>query len=632
MTVAASEAGLTALTDERTITEVPLPASVYLQSATGEPVGPMPTQWLEFLYHAGIIDTGTPISLNGRRWRSMGDWTEMVSRLHEVDRELRAGQNPWPLVIPRDAGSAPSGTGSIGTGDLPPRAPSAPGTPDIPPAATTGTGTLDIPGSGLQRAFEGPPLAAWLRWAADRASGEVTVERPEGAIVLALRGGKVARVETRDGSLTLANQLVAKQVASPESIQAAAGQVASFGGDLGAALVGTGTIAPDRFFAAFVECALEVLAALATAPSQTLELAAVDVPNPPVPLGLDRLGAVMQAVRLVPKSVLAPRFQPERGRPLIQSTVEGVSVEDLQLRPRELRTLNFCSGARTVGKVLDELGTDEERMRSVLQVLFFVTQTGLAMLGEDPLLKQEMAEAAEIQKELERIDGWSHFDVLSVPKTTTDDTVRTRYTELAKKYHPDGLRAEAAPALREVRQRMFGLVSDAFAALETESRRKRYLEELERDEPNEDLVKAQNALLAETCFKKAEVLMRVRKYDEALAQIDQALELNPDEPEFRVFHIYLGYLLRSRGDPSHEVIEETIEAVKDASRSHDNMLSAHLFTAQLYKALGNAKLMVRSYRRVLEIDANHAEAQQELRLEQMRREKEKSKKKGWFKG
>ena len=112
----------------------------------------------------------------------------------------------------------------------------------------------------------------------------------------------------------------------------------------------------------------------------------------------------------------------------------------------------------------------------------------------------------------------------------------------------------------------------------------------------------------------------------------QALELNPREPEFKVVQVYLGYLLRARGDPSAEAIQETIEAIKDASRSQDNMLSAHLFTAQLYKALGNTKLMAKSYKKVLEIDEHHVEAQQELRLEQMRREKEKTKKKGWFKG
>lgn len=607
---------------------VSLPASVYLQSVSGSSVGPLPTQWLELLYHAGIVDTATPISLNGRRWRSIGDWAEMVTRLHEIDRELRSGQNPWPIVLPRDASAAPATAASTGGHELPRSAISA----DIPKAATTGS--MDLPASDVPRTLDGPPLAAWLRWAASRATGEVTVERPEGSVDIALRAGKVARVSTRDPKLAFAKQLVAKQVVSAEAIQIAAGQVAQFGNDLGAALVGTGAVAPDRFFAAFVECAVEVLAAAITAPAQTLELRAVDVPNPPVPLGLDRMGALMQAVRHLTAEHLELRLDPERGRPLIQSTVEDVNVEELQLRPRELRTLNHCSGARTVGKVLDELGQGDDRALSVLQVLFFVTASGLAMLGEDPLLRQETAAAAAINKELERLEGFTHFDVLGVSKTATDDAVRARYTELARKYHPDVLRAEALPELREAQQRMFGMISEAFGSLETEGRRKRYIENLETGNTDDELTKAQKALQAETKFKKAEVLMRVRKFDEALEQIQGAIELAPDDPEFRVFEIYLDYLLQARGAHAPELIEQTIDDIKDAMRSQQNLLSGHLFIAQLYKALGHTKLMVISYKKVLDIDPNHLEAQQELRLEQLRREKEKSKskKKGWFKG
>jgi hypothetical protein len=42
--------------------------------------------------------------------------------------------------------------------------------------------------------------------------------------------------------------------------------------------------------------------------------------------------------------------------------------------------------------------------------------------------------------------------------------------------------------------------------------------------------------------------------------------------------------------------------------------------------------MAKSYKKVLEIDETNVEAQQELRLEAMRRDKEKGRKKSWFKG
>lgn len=660
------EAELTALTEPRTISHVPLPISVYLQGKAGDSIGPLPTQWLELLFHTGVIDHRTPISLNGQRWRAIGDWSEMVDRLREVEREVERGQNPWPIVLPRDptgplppsasssvdlprapsspAASGPSrpltadlppstpdlATGDLGrrvglttrgTGDIPSR------TPDIPPSQTTGTIDLHaIPA----RTFDGPPLSAWLRLAALRATGPFSVERSEGRIEVALRGGKVATVHTEDPELSLAKHLERKGVASRSQIQVAAGQASSFGGDFGAALIATGVVPPDQYFSTVVDWALTVLAALALEPPQKIDFRPAPVPSPAVPLGLDRMGALMQAVRTLSRQTLEPRLAPHGPRPLIVSQIEGLQLEDLGLRPVELRTLNSINGARTVAEVLAEAGSDEARKRAVLQVLFLSTESGFVVMGEDPLLKGELAEAAELQKELERLEGLDHFDVLGVGRTTNDEAVRAKYTELAKRYHPDKLRPEAAAALRELRQKMFGLVSDAFSALETEGRRKRYIESKTDKASDHELVKAQNAVLAETCFKKAEVFMRVRKYDEAIEQIDQALDLNSDEPEFRVYRKYLGYLATTRGEVDAELAEQTIDEIKDAIRTQPNLLSAHLFTAQLYKALGNNKLMARNYKKVLEIDPNHAEAAQELRLEQLRREKDKQKKKSWF--
>jgi len=652
---------------------------VYLQSARGGPIGPLPTQWLELLFHAGVIDHATPISLNGSRWRAIGDWGEMAARLREMEQEVARGHNPWPLVLPRDPGGAPSGP--IGTGAPAPSQPTGPPRPgvgeasgsvppdspriaDAPPSAdlphprpqsasapavspafepranapsaaepsgasSASGATLDLPQTEETRTFEGPPLAAWLSWAAQRATGVMVLERSSGPIRVALRGGKVARVECDEPDLALAKHLVARDVVSAEALQVAAGRAPDHGGDLGAALVASGTVAPDRFVSAFVEWALSVLAAFVIAPARRVQLEPARIEAPAVPLGLSRFGALIQTVRSLPRNELASRLLPARTRPLIVSQVEGVRIEDLELRPRELRTLNSINGAKTIGDITDAVGGDDEKSETVLRLLFFATESGLAVMGEDPFLKQELAEAEQIQKELQKIEGWGYFDILGIPKTTTDDEVRTRYKELVKKYHPDRLRPEAAPSLREVRQRMFGIVSEAFAQLETESRRKRYLEEGDRSAESRDLIKAQNALQAETCFKKAEVLMRVRKYDEAIEQIRQALELNPHEPEFVVFDIYLDYLIRARSDDSTTLIEETIEAIRNTLRSQPNMLSAHLFIAQLHKLAGNTKLMLKSYRKVLEVDSNHPEANQELRLEQLRREKEK-KKKGWF--
>ena len=64
--------------------------------------------------------------------------------------------------------------------------------------------------------------------------------------------------------------------------------------------------------------------------------------------------------------------------------------------------------------------------------------------------------------------------------SSSDEEVRTRYAEFAKMYHPDKIRKEAAPELLSARQKVFALISEAAAALETEDQRYRYMHDLDQ--------------------------------------------------------------------------------------------------------------------------------------------------------
>ncbi|NJK88977.1 MAG: J domain-containing protein [Myxococcales bacterium] len=356
-------------------------------------------------------------------------------------------------------------------------------------------------------------------------------------------------------------------------------------------------------------------------------------PLPPlVPLGLDRYASFMEAVRLIDKATLQARFQPLRACPLVPGLIDGAKVHEFKLKPKELRVLNAANGSRTLAEIAALVGNESDAVRAFLNAVFFGVESGAVSIGADPLLKGERLELVEVQRELDRVKGFNFFQVLGVNDKSTDEEVKARYTELAKKYHPDLLREDALLELREAREKMFSLIQEANASLESDKLRVRYKQQLEDGRSSQDLVKAQNALLAETALKKAEILLRVKKHEEALEQIDHAIALNNEEPEYHIFHAYLRYLLRSGGTPSSDEAVPAVEAIKDI-QGDKAILSGFVFQAHLHKAIGNSKQMVQCYEKVLEIDASHAEAKQELRAEALRRERAaaaKNTKKKWF--
>ncbi len=627
-----------------------LPSAVYLRATDGTTVGPLPTQWLELLFDAGVVTDHTPVSLNGQRWRAIGDWREMADRLHEVQAQIASGSNPWPIVLSKEAalegdvrralGRTPSAPVAYATASTEPARRAEPSSSSIPiPERTADLSspsmTIDtaiVPEEEAQN-LEGPPLRAWVNLAIRKVTGTLTVEHETGPITLNLRGGRIATLDVKDPTLALAAYLVEAGVTTEAALQVAAAEVARKGLDLGSALVMTGGAAPDPYFDTYKKWARRVLSLVVLSVAEKVTFHSGDISSPAVPLGFDRYGIFMEVIREIPRSTLSELLESHRTQPLIISGVEGLRVENLKLQPKELRTIKQINGRYTLRDLLDQIGSDESASASVLRSLFFATRTGLAFWGEDPLLKEELAEAGRLRDEYEKIKNLDHFKVLGVKMDDDDDAVRAGYTALAKRFHTDALRPDADPGLREIREQLFSLISQAFAAIETEGRRERYRKELEEGVSREETNRAQAILFSESIFKKAEVLMRVRKYDEALKFLDEALNLNPDEVEFQVVRTYCKLLLDqgSRPEPEPAFLAEAIDSLKAAVQKRPEMLNGHLILAQLSKMSGDNKLMVRSYQKVLDLDPKHAEAGREIRLERLRREKEKEKsKKRWF--
>ena len=549
---------------------------------------------LEVLYDARIVDERTPVSADGHGFRVLGQWPDLLAHVMTIKDAVSRGEDPWPEVLP-------------------------------------GVDFVVADGVRVPQNL----IGALVVHAGANATGTVSVESEDGRINIALKDGKVVAISTTVPDLVLSEYLFDEGLVDETALAKAEANAPQVGGDLGAALVSQGLVEPHVYFQALIEWAKWVLGHAASDSYSAPAFEPGDVPNPSVPLGFDRLGLPIVIARdSLPIAAVRDALMPKKRCPLIPSQVEGVKVEDCKLQPKELRVLNRVNGVLALKDLLSELGGSDDKEQAVLRAVYFAEQAGFIVFGEDDSGRRERAEAAALEDQYKKLLDKSDFDILGIDAKSSDEEVRVQYKKIAKIYHPDTtMPTEADPALLEARHKVFTLITDAFTRQEKEADRYRYAHELEQaggGATRDDPVKVQNTLQAETEFKKSEVLVNLRKYDEALAHLNEAIRLAPNDVEFKIQQQYVLYLDAARAGDGDEAADEAIRRVMKLMNQNANLARGYLVLGHLYKAVEKLDVAHKYFEKVLEFDEDNPQAMREVRYGNLRKEREKKKKKRWL--
>ncbi|HUL59974.1 MAG TPA: DnaJ domain-containing protein, partial [Anaeromyxobacteraceae bacterium] len=141
----------------------------------------------------------------------------------------------------------------------------------------------------------------------------------------------------------------------------------------------------------------------------------------------------------------------------------------------------------------------------------------------------------------ERLHGKDHFEVLGVKRDATAAQIKMAYFQLAKAYHPDTVPTGATDEVKKLAADVFAKVSEAWGVLGEEPKKQEYLQELASG-GKADLDVAR-IFEAENTFEMGTLLVKARKYDEALQKFKDAIALNPDEAEFGMWKAWCEFLL-----------------------------------------------------------------------------------------
>jgi len=218
--------------------------------------------------------------------------------------------------------------------------------------------------------------------------------------------------------------------------------------------------------------------------------------------------------------------------------------------------------------------------------------------------------------------GADHFALLGLTSTASPDEIQKAYFMLARKLHPDRLSAIGVVDEARHAQRLMAEINAAFAILNDSAKRAEYISILQRGGAR--AIKAQEAqademamriMRAEEVFRQGEMAMRRDQVGPALQAFQQAVELQPNEPEYQAL---LAWAQFAAAPDKNAVANNARKALQRAMELNDRSPTARFYLGRVERMVGREREALQHFQEVLRIKPNHAEAASEVRLLEQR--------------
>ena len=219
------------------------------------------------------------------------------------------------------------------------------------------------------------------------------------------------------------------------------------------------------------------------------------------------------------------------------------------------------------------------------------------------------AEIRALRSRLEKGKALNHFQLLGLTDKADAAAVKAAYFKLAKLYHPDTVPPGAPVELAELKAQVFAMVGEASRVLGDDQSRADYLESLKAGGGSQ--VDVRQVLAAEETFHKGVAMIKARRFPEAVKALDDSITLNPREGEFYAWRGYARFFTT----PDKKVA--MVDAMRDlhhALKLNERCAPAHYLIGQLHKLTGDNMLALKHFKKCVQLDQGHVDAQREIRL------------------
>lgn len=243
-----------------------------------------------------------------------------------------------------------------------------------------------------------------------------------------------------------------------------------------------------------------------------------------------------------------------------------------------------------------------------------------------PLPADEQQLAQLIEKRYAEVQARrEHFSTLglAIGPDVKREQVKAAFLALAKRFHPDRL----PPALSELAPKVgtvFEAIREAYETLYDDARRAAYLQEL-RSRGASQPVSAAASAQASDLFKMGEVYFRKRDFPTAAEHFERAFGIEPKAVYLaaRAWAIYMDPQRKAEAPRVRQMLTEALKLDFRCDRAHYQL-------GVMARVEGNMERAERHFRDAVRTNPKHLEANQELRLIEMRKKNPPTKKGGGF--
>jgi hypothetical protein len=228
----------------------------------------------------------------------------------------------------------------------------------------------------------------------------------------------------------------------------------------------------------------------------------------------------------------------------------------------------------------------------------------------------------EVSRIISMMDRQNYFEMLGVKESAEGGDVRSKYMTLAKKWHPDRLPAELSE-LRPWVEEIFHLLTVASDTLRDPTKRMAYQKTVMQGGGTPESERKLNVVVeAAINYQKVDVLVKRRRYDEAIAICDSAMAVVRKEADYPAMKAWI--LLLRDGIDDDEVADEIRSLLRTTFSLNPDHVHGHFTRAHFLKRLGDHDKAHKHFKKVVRLDPKNLEALREVRIGEMRKARGRS--------
>jgi len=213
---------------------------------------------------------------------------------------------------------------------------------------------------------------------------------------------------------------------------------------------------------------------------------------------------------------------------------------------------------------------------------------------------QQIAEVLNLHDLLPSV---THYQLLDIAKTASDEEVKKAYFQLARRFHPDRFDRQVAGDFRTQIDEVFDAINNAYRVLSNKELRRIYDAKAGQVSVQEDV--QESLKKADIKFRQGKTLHGQGRYEEAITYLEEAVRMRRDKGDY-----YLLLAMCESKVPAYvkKAEQDFLKAIQLEPWNPEGYMGLGL----LYKTEGLQTKAVKQLEKALEVDPEHASAREAL--------------------